>query len=129
MKKRIFLFGLIFSIVLMFTGCSTAVPKEETFMPSFKPTASPTTTPTPTPPPTPTSTPTPEPTAEPEPEPTAEPAEPQAAGVYIGSSKSDKFHKPSCQWAGKILPENAVWFSGKDDAANKGYVGCKVCSP
>lgn len=48
---------------------------------------------------------------------------------FVGSSKSNKYHYPSCQWAQKISPANEVWFSGSRDARNRGYVPCKVCSP
>lgn len=49
--------------------------------------------------------------------------------VFVGSTKSDKYHYPSCQWAKKIKPENEIWFSSSQDARNQGYVACKVCSP
>jgi micrococcal nuclease len=48
---------------------------------------------------------------------------------FVGSSKSNKYHYPSCQWAQKISPANEVWFSGSQDARNQGYVPCKVCRP
>ena len=49
--------------------------------------------------------------------------------VYHGSSKSDKYHLTSCQWAQKISPGNLVVFKNKTEAAAKGYVPCKVCKP
>ena len=49
--------------------------------------------------------------------------------VYVGSRNSTKYHYPSCVWAKKIKPSNLVTFTGKEDAANKGYVPCKVCKP
>ena len=52
-----------------------------------------------------------------------------AATVYYGSSKSDKYHLTSCQWAQKISPSNLVVFKNKTEAAAKGYVPCKVCKP
>lgn len=52
-----------------------------------------------------------------------------SVGSFVGSSKSNKYHYPSCQWAKKISPANEVWFSGSQDARNQGYVPCKVCSP
>ena len=52
-----------------------------------------------------------------------------SVGSFVGSSKSNKYHYPSCQWAEKISPANEVWFSGSQDARNQGYVPCKVCSP
>jgi competence protein ComEC len=49
--------------------------------------------------------------------------------VYVGSSKSDKYHLPSCRYAEKILPANQVWFSSKAEAQAAGYVPCGVCKP
>jgi competence protein ComEC len=49
--------------------------------------------------------------------------------VYVGSSKSDKYHLPSCRYAEKILPGNQVWFSSKAEAQAAGYVPCQVCKP
>jgi hypothetical protein len=57
------------------------------------------------------------------------PAANDAAMVYYGSSKSDKYHLTSCQWAQKIAPSNLVVFKTKTEAAAKGYVPCKVCKP
>jgi len=54
---------------------------------------------------------------------------PAAQRTYVGSINSDKYHDPSCQWAGKIKPENEIWFSDKDEAEETGYVPCKVCKP
>lgn len=51
------------------------------------------------------------------------------SGAFVGSSKSNKYHYPSCQWAQKISPANEIWFSSSQDARNQGYVPCKVCSP
>lgn len=48
---------------------------------------------------------------------------------YVGSTKSDKYHYPECRWAGKISPENEIWFSSSQDAKSKGYVSCGVCHP
>ena len=48
---------------------------------------------------------------------------------YVASSKSGKFHTPGCEWAGKISSSNKVVFSSREDAINKGYAPCKVCSP
>ncbi len=47
--------------------------------------------------------------------------------VYVGSSKSDKYHLPSCRYAAKILPVNQVWFSSKAEAQAAGYVPCGSC--
>lgn len=57
------------------------------------------------------------------------PAGNDATTVYYGSSKSNKYHLPSCQWAQKISSDNLVIFKTKPEAAAKGYVPCKVCKP
>ena len=49
--------------------------------------------------------------------------------VYVGSARSNKYHRPSCQWAHKIKPSNLVQFSSPEEAQQQGYVPCKVCHP
>lgn len=51
------------------------------------------------------------------------------AGKYVGSTKSDKYHLPTCRYSESIAPENEVWF--KDAAAAKaaGHEPCGVCKP
>ena len=48
---------------------------------------------------------------------------------YVGSTKSDKYHKPSCRYAKNILPENEIWFASKEEAAAAGYSRCGTCKP
>jgi competence protein ComEC len=48
---------------------------------------------------------------------------------FVGSSKSDTYHYPGCQWAQKIKPGNLISFSGLQDARAHGYVPCGVCHP
>lgn len=48
---------------------------------------------------------------------------------YVGSSKSNKYHRPSCIWANRIKPSNLVSFSSKEEAIKAGYAPCKVCKP
>jgi micrococcal nuclease len=48
---------------------------------------------------------------------------------YCGSTKSDKYHYPSCHWAGKITPAHLIWFKSKADAEQHGYKPCGVCKP
>jgi len=50
-------------------------------------------------------------------------------GEYVGHKKSKKFHHSYCQWAQKMNPENQIWFKGRQEAVDKGYVPCKVCKP
>jgi methylphosphotriester-DNA--protein-cysteine methyltransferase len=48
---------------------------------------------------------------------------------YVGSTKSDVYHYPSCYWAEEIYPSNLISFDTPEDATNAGYRPCKVCSP
>ncbi len=47
----------------------------------------------------------------------------------MGSSQSNKYHRPDCVWTQKINPANAVIFKSPEEAQGRGYVPCKVCSP
>lgn len=42
--------------------------------------------------------------------------------LFIGSKKSDKYHKSDCRWADQIKSDNLVCFKSLDEAKNKGYV-------
>jgi len=64
---------------------------------------------------------------EPPDEPPSKPPEPE--GIYVGSINSNKYHLPSCYWAGQINKSNEIWFTSKSDAESHGYVPCKVCEP
>jgi methylphosphotriester-DNA--protein-cysteine methyltransferase len=48
---------------------------------------------------------------------------------YVGSSKSNKYHYPTCKWALKIHPDNLVIFKSAKEALDAGYMPCKVCRP
>lgn len=48
---------------------------------------------------------------------------------YVGSKKSDKFHKLDCKWAKKIKFNNTIYFQSRKDALQQGYDPCKVCHP
>lgn len=52
-----------------------------------------------------------------------------SGATYWASSKSGKFHRPSCEWGQKIASKNKVVFHSRDQAINSGYVPCQVCSP
>ena len=52
-----------------------------------------------------------------------------ASDYFVGSKNSDVYHYPDCYWAGKIKPENLVYFDTAEDAINAGYRPCKVCKP
>ena len=47
----------------------------------------------------------------------------------VGSKNSKKYHRPTCQWAQKIKPENKVVFKDAKEAKQAGYRACKVCKP
>lgn len=50
--------------------------------------------------------------------------------TYVYSSKSDKFHYPSCRYAKTIKAENYCEYTGdRQGMLNKGYSPCKNCSP
>ena len=49
--------------------------------------------------------------------------------VYWASAKSDKFHKPDCEWAQKISSKNKQVYHSRDAALNDGKVPCSVCNP
>ncbi len=50
-------------------------------------------------------------------------------GQYVASSKSDKFHYPSCSSASRISEDNRLWFDTRDDAVAAGYSPCGRCKP
>ena len=50
--------------------------------------------------------------------------------TYVYSSKSDKFHYPSCRYAKTIKTENYCEYTGdRQGMIDKGYTPCKNCSP
>ncbi len=48
---------------------------------------------------------------------------------YVASKNSKVFHKPECRWATRIMPENLVGYSSKDEAIKAGKRPCKQCKP
>ncbi|MBI5231924.1 MAG: thermonuclease family protein [Coriobacteriales bacterium] len=52
-----------------------------------------------------------------------------SASGYVGSSRSNKFHYPSCRWAKRISDSNLVRFKTRKAALDADYVPCKVCDP
>jgi competence protein ComEC len=52
-----------------------------------------------------------------------------ASQQFVGSTKSNKYHYPSCSAAKKIKPENEIWFTSSEDARTHGYVPCGICHP
>ncbi|MHB8308445.1 MAG: stalk domain-containing protein [Candidatus Desulforudaceae bacterium] len=61
------------------------------------------------------------------PQPTPEPG--ATTGQYVGSTKSDKYHHPTCRYAQSIAAANEIWFHSKAEAAAAGYQPCGVCKP
>lgn len=45
----------------------------------------------------------------------------------IGSTGSDKYHKPTCSYAKNITEDNVVYFDSEEDAKERGYKPCGVC--
>ncbi|KUK44144.1 MAG: Uncharacterized protein XD72_1468 [Methanothrix harundinacea] len=48
---------------------------------------------------------------------------------YVGSTTSNKYHRPDCRYAEKIKDENRIFFSNVAEAEEAGYSPCKVCNP
>ena len=48
---------------------------------------------------------------------------------YWASSKAEKFHLPTCEWAQKISDANKVVYHSRDDAIEDGKVPCTACNP
>jgi outer membrane biosynthesis protein TonB len=75
----------------------------------------------------------PEPPEEPEPEPEIDPEQAFRDKLnqynYVGSSDSDKYHKPKCRWTKEINDENLVHFDTEEEAAAAGYKPCGTCKP
>ena len=42
--------------------------------------------------------------------------------AFVGSKKSNKYHKIDCRFARKIKPQNLICFKSEQDARDKGYV-------
>ncbi|MFQ5414869.1 MAG: Ada metal-binding domain-containing protein [Phycisphaerae bacterium] len=52
-----------------------------------------------------------------------------AAGGFVGSRHSGRFHVPTCPSAARIKPENLVRFRTAVDAVAAGRTPCKTCHP
>lgn len=48
---------------------------------------------------------------------------------YVGSIKSNVYHKPKCRYVKKIKSYNKIYFKTKAKARKRGYRACKVCRP
>lgn len=52
-----------------------------------------------------------------------------APTTYVASAKTDKFHRPDCEWAQKISGSNKITYSSRDEAIASGKTPCSVCNP
>jgi len=50
-------------------------------------------------------------------------------GPFVGSSKSDKYHYPSCASAKRIKSSNLITFATAEEASAAGYSPCSKCNP
>lgn len=48
---------------------------------------------------------------------------------YVGSSESDKYHRPTCRWTSDINDSNLVHFDTIEEAQAANYIPCKTCNP
>lgn len=48
---------------------------------------------------------------------------------YVGSEKSNVYHKLYCKYVKRIKKYNKIYFKTKKQAKNWGYRPCKVCHP
>ncbi len=60
---------------------------------------------------------------------TAPAASASSDGPFVGSTKSNKYHYPSCSAAKKIAPANLMTFASSAEARAAGYVPCGICKP
>lgn len=49
--------------------------------------------------------------------------------VFLASSQTNKFHKPDCEWAGKIKDNNKIVYHSREAAINDGKLPCGECNP
>ncbi len=52
-----------------------------------------------------------------------------SGAVYWASEKTDKFHKPNCEWAQKISDNNKIVYHSRQEALDSGRQPCEVCNP
>jgi hypothetical protein len=48
-------------------------------------------------------------------------------GMFVGSSGSNKYHRPDCRFVDKI--KNKIYFKSAEEARKNGKVPCKTCNP
>jgi micrococcal nuclease len=49
--------------------------------------------------------------------------------IYIGNTKSKRFHLPACPFGKRLKRRNRIEFNSKWDAFWEGYAPCKRCLP
>lgn len=50
-------------------------------------------------------------------------------GPFVASSKSDKYHYPTCSAAKRIKSSNLITFASSAEARAAGYSPCSICNP
>jgi hypothetical protein len=50
-------------------------------------------------------------------------------GPFVASSKSDKYHYPTCSAAKRIKSSNLITFASSAEARAAGYSPCSICTP
>ncbi|MFZ2473364.1 MAG: MBL fold metallo-hydrolase [Methanothrix sp.] len=50
-------------------------------------------------------------------------------GPFVASSKSDKYHYPTCSAAKRIKSSNLITFASSAEARSAGYSPCSICNP
>ena len=54
---------------------------------------------------------------------------PAAQALFVGSARGLVYHRPSCEWAGRIAAANRIPFRSAEEARAAGYTPCRICRP
>jgi predicted negative regulator of RcsB-dependent stress response len=54
-------------------------------------------------------------------------AKANAAGKFVASKNSNKYHLPACTGAKRIAEHNKIWFNSKEEAESLGYQPASNC--
>ncbi len=52
-----------------------------------------------------------------------------AGAAFVASRMKEPFHRPECEWARKIEPENLETYFSRQTAVRAGHRPCQVCNP
>jgi methylphosphotriester-DNA--protein-cysteine methyltransferase len=52
-----------------------------------------------------------------------------STGECCASSAAEVFHRPACEWARKISPQNLLRYKTRDKASAAGKKPCRICNP